>query len=188
MVKDQYPDAVKEATSSVLPVWLEAFKTLLNVNPLQDVENTTNWDGLAIRIQVFKVRYICCCFRCLFLTCRLVLLIQTLDTIQTSFPRSLPAHLQNLLNAALLHLSTLYPTFHRYYLQQAAAVPRSSEDETIELIHLICPMLDFVANVARSGRAKEWFEGDHLSSLITLVFTWTQMTHDDASVSSVAIT
>ena len=46
----------------------------------------------------------------------------------------------------------------------------------------------FVANVARSGRAKEWFEGDHLSSLITLVFTWTQMTHDDVSVSSVAIT
>ena len=56
MVKDQYPDAVKEATSSVLPVWLDAFKTLLSVNPLQDVENTPNWDGLAIRIQIFKVR------------------------------------------------------------------------------------------------------------------------------------
>ena len=55
MVKDQYPDAVKEATNSVLPVWLDALKTLLNVNPLQDVENTSNWDGLAIRIQVFKV-------------------------------------------------------------------------------------------------------------------------------------
>ncbi|EJF67437.1 ARM repeat-containing protein [Dichomitus squalens LYAD-421 SS1] len=150
MVKDQYPEAVKEATSSVLPVWLDAFKTLLRVDPLQDVENTPNWDGLAIRIQVFK----------------------TLDTIQTSFPRALAPHLQDLLSAALLHLSVLYPTFHHYYLQQAAAVPRSSEDETIELIHLICPMLDFVASVARSGRAKDWFEGDNLSNLVTLEEEW----------------
>lgn len=55
MVKDQYPDAVKEATATVLPVWLDAFKTLLNVNPYADVENTANWDGLAVRIQVYKV-------------------------------------------------------------------------------------------------------------------------------------
>ena len=68
MVKDQFPDAVKEATNSVLPVWLDALKTLLNVNPLQDVENTSNWDGLAIRIQVFKV-----CANCV------MFLIQILD-------------------------------------------------------------------------------------------------------------
>ena len=55
MVKDQYPDAVKEATSTVLPVWLDALKTLLNANPQADVENGSNWDGLAIRVQVFKV-------------------------------------------------------------------------------------------------------------------------------------
>lgn len=56
MVKEQYPDAVKEATATVLPVWLDAFKTLLNIDPRRDVENTPNWDGLAIRIQVFKVK------------------------------------------------------------------------------------------------------------------------------------
>ena len=56
MVKDQYPEAVKEAVGSVLPVWLEALKTLLNTDPRADVENTPNWDGLAIRIQAFKVR------------------------------------------------------------------------------------------------------------------------------------
>lgn len=56
MVKDQHPQAVKEATASVLPVWLEAFKVLLNIDPQQDVRNTDNWDGLTIRIQVFKVR------------------------------------------------------------------------------------------------------------------------------------
>jgi importin-9 len=56
MVKDQHPQAVKEATASVLPVWLEAFKVLLNIDPQQDVSRSENWDGLAIRIQVFKVR------------------------------------------------------------------------------------------------------------------------------------
>lgn len=55
MVKDQHPQAVKEATASVLPVWLEAFKVLLNIDPQQDVASSENWDGLAIRIQVFKV-------------------------------------------------------------------------------------------------------------------------------------
>ncbi len=55
MVKDQYPEASREASATVLPVWLDAFKTLLNVDSRSDVENTPNWDGLAIRIQVFKV-------------------------------------------------------------------------------------------------------------------------------------
>jgi importin-9 len=56
MVKDQHPQAVKEATASVLPVWLEAFKVLLLIDPQHDVSNSDNWDGLAVRIQVFKVR------------------------------------------------------------------------------------------------------------------------------------
>ncbi|RDX47886.1 ARM repeat-containing protein [Lentinus brumalis] len=157
MVKDQYPDAVKEATATVLPVWLDAFKTLLNVDPRSDVDNTPNWDGLAIRIQVFK----------------------TLDTIQTSFPRALTPYLKDLLSAALVHLSALYPTFASCYLQGVASVPRSSEDETIELTHLVCPMLDFFASVARSGRAKDWFEGNNLTGLISAVFSWVQMTSDD---------
>lgn len=55
MVKDQHPQAVKEATATILPVWLEAFKVLLNLDPLKDVSNEDNWDGLAVRIQVFKV-------------------------------------------------------------------------------------------------------------------------------------
>jgi len=55
MVKDQHPEATKEAVASVLPVWLEAFKVLLNIDPKMDVVNKDNWDGLAIRIQVFKV-------------------------------------------------------------------------------------------------------------------------------------
>jgi len=55
MVKDQHPDSVKEATASVLPGWLDAFKYLLNLDPIADVTGLSNWDGLTIRIQIFKV-------------------------------------------------------------------------------------------------------------------------------------
>jgi hypothetical protein len=58
MVKDQHPQAVKEAIASVLPVWLEAFKVLLNIDPQQDIGTSTHWDGLSVRIQIFKVLYI----------------------------------------------------------------------------------------------------------------------------------
>jgi len=54
MVKDQHPAAVQEATASIIPVWLEAFKVLLDLNVLQDV-NEQSWDGLAIRKELFKV-------------------------------------------------------------------------------------------------------------------------------------
>lgn len=56
MVKDQHPQAVKETIASVLPVWLESFKVLLNLDLQREVQG--NWDGLSIRIQVFKVRSI----------------------------------------------------------------------------------------------------------------------------------
>ncbi len=104
---------------------------------------------------------------------------QTLDTIQTSFPRVLAPHLKDFLSSALVHLSALFPTFTHYYLQAAVSVPRSSEDEIIELTHLVCPMLDFVANIARSGKAKDWFEGENFASLISAVFSWVQMTSED---------
>ena len=55
MVKEQHPQAVKEATGSILPVWIDAFKVLLNASPENDVQNVPSWDGLAIRIEIFKV-------------------------------------------------------------------------------------------------------------------------------------
>ncbi|KAL4070440.1 armadillo-type protein [Scleroderma citrinum] len=41
MVKDQHPQAVKEATSSILPVWLDAFRVLLNLDPALDIIHTS---------------------------------------------------------------------------------------------------------------------------------------------------
>ncbi|OBZ68625.1 Importin-9 [Grifola frondosa] len=157
MVKDQHPQAVKEAIASVLTVWLDAFKVLLNIDPRQDVENTPNWDGLAIRIQIFK----------------------TLDTINTSFHRALTPHLRDFLTASLNHLHALFPTFAQYYLMAASPVPPSSEDDSIELTQLVCPIIDFVSSIARTGRAKEWFTSDNLHSLTGAVFNWVQMSQED---------
>ena len=55
MVKQEHPQAVKEAAQSILPAWLDAFKFLLNINPTQDIDGTPSWDGIALRIQIFKV-------------------------------------------------------------------------------------------------------------------------------------
>ncbi|KAK7464422.1 hypothetical protein VKT23_006589 [Stygiomarasmius scandens] len=156
MVKDQHPQAVKEAIASVLPVWLEAFKVLLNIDPRQDVQGT-NWDGIAVRIQIFK----------------------TLDTIHTSFPRAVVPYLPELLTASLNHLNSLYPTFERYYLSSNETVPTSEEDEPVEFTQLITSVLDFVSGIARGGRAREWFTGDTPTALISSVFNYIQMTDQD---------
>jgi hypothetical protein len=55
MVKDQHPQGAKEAAGNVLPAWLDAFKVLLDLDPQQDVSGE-HWDGLEIRIQIFRVR------------------------------------------------------------------------------------------------------------------------------------
>ncbi len=55
MVKDEHPQAVKEATEQILPTWLNALKVLLELDPTQDVASTDHWDGLTVRTQIFKV-------------------------------------------------------------------------------------------------------------------------------------
>ncbi|THH01586.1 hypothetical protein EW145_g6890 [Phellinidium pouzarii] len=158
MVKEQHPQSVKEATSSILPVWIEAFKVLLNRSPGNDVQNVQSWDNLAIRIEVFK----------------------TLDTIQLGFSKSLAPHYEDLLNVALTHMRMLLPTFTHYYLSSSGAHPPSlSEEEPIELSMLCCPIIDFVAAITRSNKAKLWLQPTNVETLIITLCGWMQMTEDD---------
>lgn len=55
MVKDQIPTAITEATDVILPQWLDAFRVLLESDPIVDVQNPLDWTGLAPRIQIFRV-------------------------------------------------------------------------------------------------------------------------------------
>lgn len=159
MVKDQHPQAVKEATASVLPVWLEAFKVLLSIDPAQDLSSPT-WDGLSVRIQVYR----------------------TLDILHTSFPKVLTPYLPDLLSISVDHLHKLSAPFTQYYLSSDAdPVPGTSEDESIDLSQLICPILDFVGAVTRGGKARKWFDETNTTMLISAVFTITQMTTEEVS-------
>ncbi|TFY66382.1 hypothetical protein EVG20_g4698, partial [Dentipellis fragilis] len=159
MVKDLHPQAVKEASASVLPVWLDAFKVLLDLDPRQDVSGAS-WDGLAIRIQVFR----------------------TLDKIHTSFPRALAPYLPAYLNASLTHLQALFPIFYAYYLSPTPAgdVPQSEDGENVELTRLAAPLVDFVSAVARGGRARAWFEENgRLGTVVDAAVKWAQMTSEN---------
>lgn len=179
MVKEQHPQAVKESTDRILPVWIEAFKTLLNISPLNDVENVQSWDGLAIRIEIFKVskvqnnhgkpaNVIC-------------ILVKALDTIQMGFAKTLSLHINDLLNFALAHLRALVSVFNHYYLSSSATSPpgASEEERPIELPMLGCPIIDFLAVMTRGSRAKSWLSAPNVESLIVTLCGWMQMTEDD---------
>ncbi|KAL4067241.1 armadillo-type protein [Scleroderma yunnanense] len=157
MVKDQHPQAVKEATSSILPVWLDAFRVLLNLDPVQDISNQHNWDGLTVRIQVFKA----------------------LDIIHTSFARAMTAYMPDYLNAALHHLQVTYDVYNHCYITADTTALGSSEDEAVELPQLICPIFDFFSSVTRGGKAREWLSTSNLTALVEQIFQYSQMTADD---------
>lgn len=106
---------------------------------------------------------------------------QTLDTIHTSFPRALTLYLPGFLTSALHHLQIIYPSFVHYYITTSDSAPRTSEDETIELPDLIVPIIDFVAAVARGGKAKAWFDAQHFPALVAAVFKFTQIAEQDVS-------
>ncbi|KAF8577246.1 ARM repeat-containing protein [Ramaria rubella] len=157
MVKDQHPKSIKDAIDAVLPQWIDAFKVLLHRDLAEDLVDGNNWDALLVRMQVFK----------------------TLDTIQTIFNRSLKDHLNELLDASMQHLQILLPTFQLYYLDPSGTPPASSEDETVSLPRLACPIIDFTSNVARSSAARLWFQPAHLEQLTSTIFHWVQMTGED---------
>ncbi|KAI9510750.1 ARM repeat-containing protein [Russula earlei] len=156
MVKDQHPQAAKVAAENVLPAWLDAFNVLLNLDPQQDI-SAEHWDGLGIRIQIFR----------------------TLETVHTSFPRVLTPYLPAYVTAALHHLHALYPTFVAYYLTDGLAVPNSSEGEPIELYRLITPLVDFVTGATRQSKARVAFDEGTLGKWVDALVQWAQMTKEN---------
>ena len=54
-VKDEYPVAVKAAVGDILPMWIEAFKTLLQADPAKELQVESAWEGSAIRVAIYNV-------------------------------------------------------------------------------------------------------------------------------------
>lgn len=107
---------------------------------------------------------------------------QTLDTLHTSFPRALVPYLPDLLSASLEHLRVLYPIFSTYCLSASESAPSTSEDETLELPQLLCPIIDLLAAVVRGGRARDWVVYENILPLVSSIFAFVQMTDEDVKV------
>lgn len=162
MVRKEYPDAVKEALTTVLPEWIQAFQVLLAQDPLADVTNASDWDPLAIRIQIFK----------------------TLDIIQTNFSAAVKPFVEQLLKLTAQNLTTLMPVLRTYYLTSSGnpPPPQSADDPdmTVSLQHLACPALDFICEAARKQKSIFWV-GENVGNIINLALYWAQMTTEDVS-------
>ena len=160
MVRKEYPDAVKEALTTVLPEWIQAFQVLLAQDPLADVANASDWDPLAIRIQIFK----------------------TLDIIQTNFSAAIRPFVEQLLKLTAQNLTTLMPVFRSYYLTGSGNPPppqnADDPDMTVSLQHLACPALDFICEAARKQKSVIWV-GENVGDIINLALYWAQMTTED---------
>ncbi|CAE7208239.1 unnamed protein product [Rhizoctonia solani] len=163
MVKEQHPSAVTEATTSVLPTWLNAFQVLLAFDPQPDVSGSDNWDGLAVRTEVYR----------------------SLNTIHTSFPKSLSTFTPTLLEHSLTHLNRLLPSFISHYVRADAdpTPPTSSDDpdQQVSLTNLASSLLDYVGGAVRTSAGRSWFETTNgaLQGYIEMVAGWSQMTEED---------
>jgi hypothetical protein len=89
------------------------------------------------------------------------------------------AYYPDFLATSLNHLRVLYSTFSTYYLTGTDSVPTTSEDDTIELSHLLCPIIDFLAAVIRGGKARDWITDDNVLDVVSSVYAFVQMTDDD---------
>ncbi|KAG9008099.1 hypothetical protein FRB90_009086, partial [Tulasnella sp. 427] len=167
MVKDQYPDPVKEAIDVILPEWLNALKILLDLDPAQDVAATDNWDGVALRVQIFKV----------------------IERVTYCFPRAISQGLRVFYSSAVFHLEKLLPTHQTYFIAADGPTPPGSSDDSSEttlLPQLGMAILDFIKSAVRTKAMKEWVLADEkeggnqvIAPLLSLAIAWAQMTAED---------
>lgn len=52
-VKDEHPQAVREALENLCPAWFGAFQQLLANDPVE--ETRKSWEFIGIRIEIFRV-------------------------------------------------------------------------------------------------------------------------------------
>ncbi|KAH8835042.1 ARM repeat-containing protein [Flagelloscypha sp. PMI_526] len=157
MVKGEHAQAVKEATTTILPVWLEAFKVLLAIDPQNDVRGD-NWDGLRVRREIFTA----------------------LGEIYSTFPRILAPFLNDFLTFSLHHTQALFPAFERHYLLSRDQPPNSPEDGyQSSIIVFLGSVLDFLGQTARTGKGRAWFTDTNFDSLVATLFACSQITQEE---------
>jgi len=165
-VRDEHPQAVKQALETLCPPWFNAFQQLLAIDAASEL--ATSWEHIGIRIEIFR----------------------TLNTFLSSFPRMVAPQLPNYIQLTLSTLSSLLPVFISHYVSTAAEaeIPPSptpdvgfvAQQSTID--GLVCAIFDFLTPAVRRENVQSMFEeGGVLRELVSLVLDYTQVTRTNVS-------
>ncbi|BEJ11716.1 hypothetical protein CspHIS471_0201760 [Cutaneotrichosporon sp. HIS471] len=164
MLKDEHPQAVRQALDGMAPVWFDAFTQLLSVDAAVDLQ--TSWESLALRIRIFRV------------------LLQ----FQTKFPRYIAPHIPTFLRLAILNLTSLLPAFNRYYISSDPEspdppLPEDSFQVKMDLDDLASSIFEYLEPTVRSKEAKDILLNAAedrgtavMETIVGLVLTYTQVT------------
>jgi hypothetical protein len=164
MLKEEHPQAVRQALDGMAPTWFDAFTQLLSVDAAADLQ--TIWESLALRIRIFRV------------------LLQ----FQTKFPRYISPHIPTFLRLAILNLTSLLPAFNSYYVSSDPdspdpPIPEDSFQVKMDLDDLASAIFEYLEPTVRSKEAKDILlnAGEErgtavMETIVGLVLTYTQVT------------
>lgn len=160
-VRDEHPQAVKQALESLCPAWFNAFQQLLAGDAASEL--ATSWEYLGVRVEIFR----------------------TLNTFLSSFPRMVGPQLTNYIQLTLQTLESLLPIFNSHYVStdpNAPMPPSPTSDigfatQQSSIDDLVCAMFDFLTPAVRRDNVQAMFtEGGALKELVGLVLEYTQVT------------
>ncbi|GAC99603.1 hypothetical protein PHSY_007206 [Pseudozyma hubeiensis SY62] len=173
MVKESYPDIVKQASQTMLPRWLSMMQALLAQDAAQQLGSDLQqgWPTLALRNEIFKTLKVAAMFRARF-----------------------KSHLQSFMQSSISNLVSLLPPFKQLYLSSASAIDTPTSDEgdedvSCDIPTLACSILDFINEASRGDRCRDLFlhggtggqgsETEVLQQLVGLLLVYIDMTVDD---------
>ncbi|KAK1923454.1 armadillo-type protein [Papiliotrema laurentii] len=171
-VKDEHPQAVKQALDGLCPAWFGAFQQLLAQDPAQEVAQS--WESIGIRIEIFR----------------------TFQTFFNAFPKVITSNLTTYIPLAIHNLQSLLPLFTSHYVStgsNASEPPSPTSDAgfvtpTNGIDDLACTIFDFLTPAVRhqkalallvSGEKGSEQGSDTLRQVLDLVLRYTQVTRSN---------
>ena len=169
MVKDEYPTAVANATSDILPRWIEAINYILSASDVsQDLTSDSVWHNIAVRSEA----------------------VNAIEVVLSSFPKSIQQQLPALAHTCLAHLSSLSEPFKRIHLtEEDSAAPTLEDggsDISIDLPRFIARIIAFLDRASKKTWTKNIFVDsvsgeatDVLQHCISTIVHFGQITSED---------
>ncbi|SAM58032.1 related to KAP114-Member of the karyopherin-beta family, nuclear import [Ustilago bromivora] len=173
MVRETYPDVVKQASQTMLPRWLTLMQSLLERDAAQQLGSglQQGWGTLALRNEIFKALKVAAMFRAQF-----------------------KSHLHTFIQSSIANLVSLLPPLRQLYLSNSSELDAPSSEEgdddvACDIPTLACYIFDFINEASRGDRCRDLFisggtggrgqETDLLRQLISLLLVYIDMTVED---------